>query len=107
MEKSVKKHLSLSSVILFLFGLNIVLLLVVFDVPFGADKDNFSLKLDKINVASLNLADFPELQEVKNHISSFNELSDYFEEISNNKGAEYAFSLLRLSQLPPTTCPKR
>lgn len=44
-----------------------------------------------------------EINYLKSNQMTFSQLHDYFKEISLNKGAPYAFDVLRYAQLPPNT----
>lgn len=106
MERLRKKNFSSNPFVTLLIGVNIVLLLIFFGSPFGENsrKNNNSFKkVDKINLTSLNPKDFFELKKIGSSRSSFKDLSNYFEDIAKEKGAGYAYNVLRLSELPPGT----
>lgn len=47
---------------------------------------------------------FPELAQIQQkNLTSFADLSHFFEGLANKKGAEYAFNALKIAQLPPNT----
>ncbi len=46
---------------------------------------------------------YPELNYFKNKNLDFSELQKYFKEVANKKGALYAFSLLKIADLPSNT----
>lgn len=46
---------------------------------------------------------YPELRDIQRHAGSFAELTKFFTVIANQKGAEYAFRVLKAAELPPNT----
>lgn len=47
--------------------------------------------------------DYPEAAELSGRVLSFEELKGYFQEVSQRKGARYAFEVLRVALVPPNT----
>ena len=47
--------------------------------------------------------EYPEARTIGNNVESFDELSGRFAALAEEKGAEYAFDVLRIAQLPPQT----
>lgn len=47
--------------------------------------------------------EYPEIAEIEGKQLSFEELSKFFKQLAEKKGGEYAFSLLKISSLPPNT----
>ena len=46
---------------------------------------------------------YAELSEIKNHAASFSDLRDFFQDIAKEKGAEYAFEVLKQADVPSNT----
>lgn len=46
---------------------------------------------------------YPEVERIGTGVSSFEELSERFKKVADEKGALYAFTILRLAPLPPGT----
>ena len=92
-----------SYLISILVGLNVILALILFDVPLSSDANSVKRTADRIDVSSLDRSQFSELKKVSEYTSSFKKLTDFFEDIAEEKGAEYAYNVLRLSDLPPGT----
>jgi hypothetical protein len=46
---------------------------------------------------------YPELSQIQNHQASFDDLKKFFQTLAKQKGAEYAFNVLRVATLPPNT----
>lgn len=46
---------------------------------------------------------YPEISEIRSHSDTFNQLREYFSKIADEKGALYAFEILREAPLPPQT----
>lgn len=49
------------------------------------------------------LGSYSELADIENKQLSFDELSAFFKKLAQEKGAEYAFDVLRVAKLPPDT----
>ena len=56
-----------------------------------------------LNSLNLNTAQFPELEHLKKNQLSFDDLKTYFTNISEKKGAKYAYEVLKIAPVAPNT----
>ena len=66
---------------------------------------SFLAKHNFTNRAQIYTADQirSELADIKNHQGSFDDLKKYFQNLAKDKGAEYAFEVLKIADIPPNT----
>jgi hypothetical protein len=55
------------------------------------------------SVNKIQANNYPEIQELKGNSLNFNDLKKYFTELAHKKGAEYAYTVLKVADMPPNT----
>jgi hypothetical protein len=57
----------------------------------------------KISTAKTPINDYPEIQQLQSNNMNFDQLKTYFTDLAQKKGAEYAYYVLKVADMPPNT----